>query len=90
VVLLRCDATHAAERDARAADVAAAAAVLELPLVTLRTQRPAASAADALLAGAVALQLLTLELCHLHGTNPDRIRREDERYHRAAEAAGAG
>jgi hypothetical protein len=40
-----------------------------------------------LLAGAVALQLLTLELVHLAGTNPDLIRREEEAYKAAAAAA---
>ena len=40
-----------------------------------------------LLAGAIALQLLTLELCHALGTNPDLIRREEEAYKAAAAAA---
>ena len=36
--------------------------------------------AAALLAGALALQLLTLEVAHAHGTNPDLIRREQDPY----------
>jgi fructoselysine-6-P-deglycase FrlB-like protein len=90
IVLLRFDATHAAERDERAERVARAAAVLGLPVVALRARSPVTSPADALLAGAHALQLLTLELAHVRGTNPDRIRREQEPYRLAAEAAGAG
>ena len=38
-------------------------------------------------AGAVALQLLTLELAHLVGTNPDLIRREQRAYREAAAVA---
>jgi glucosamine--fructose-6-phosphate aminotransferase (isomerizing) len=90
VVLLRFDPSYAGERDARAGNLAAATAVLDMPLVELRPQEPPAGAAEALLAGAIALQLLTLELTHVLGTNPDLIRREDERYRRVAEAAGAG
>jgi glucosamine--fructose-6-phosphate aminotransferase (isomerizing) len=40
--------------------------------------------AAALLAGAAGLQLVTLELAHARGTNPDLIRREQEPYRRAA------
>jgi glutamine---fructose-6-phosphate transaminase (isomerizing) len=40
--------------------------------------------AGALLAGAGALQLLTLELAHLAGSNPDLIRREQRAYREAA------
>ena len=40
-----------------------------------------------LLAGAIALQLLTLELVHQAGTNPDLIRREQPAYKAAADAA---
>ena len=50
-----------------------------------RLARPAA-----LLAGALALQLLTLELAHVHGTNPDLIRREQDPYRAAAEAGAVG
>jgi fructoselysine-6-P-deglycase FrlB-like protein len=40
-----------------------------------------------LLAGAGALQTLTLELAHARGTNPDLIRREQAAYRRAAQEA---
>ena len=40
-----------------------------------------------LLAGAIALQLLTLELVLAAGTNPDLIRREEDAYKAAAAAA---
>jgi len=43
----------------------------------------------ALAGGAIALQLLTVGLVHQAGTNPDRIRREDDTYREAAEIAGA-
>ena len=42
---------------------------------------------DALLAGAVCLQLLTLELAHLAASNPDLIRREQRPYREAAAVA---
>ncbi len=90
VVLLRFDPSNAAERDERAQNVVAATSVLGMPLVELRPQDAPSNAAEALLAGAIALQLLTLELTHELGTNPDLIRREDDTYRRAADAAGAG
>jgi fructoselysine-6-P-deglycase FrlB-like protein len=43
----------------------------------------------ALLGGAGPLQLLTLEVAHARGTNPDAIRRDDPVYLRAADAADA-
>ena len=43
-----------------------------------------------LLAGAAALQAVTLELAHARGSNPDLIRREEEPYRRAAAAAESG
>jgi glucosamine--fructose-6-phosphate aminotransferase (isomerizing) len=89
LVLVRFDPDHRAERDRRSADVAAAAGVLDMPTVALGAP-DAATRAEALLAGAVALQVLTLELCLAVGTNPDLIRREDPLYRRVAEAAGAG
>ena len=89
-ILLRFDPSHAGTRDARAADVANAAAVLAMPAVTLTPAQPVTTAAGALLAGALALQLLTLELAGVHGTNPDLIRREQEPYRRAAEAGAVG
>ena len=91
LVLLRFDQRAGAVRDARAADVAAAAAVLELPTVTLGgTPEDLPPVAGALIAGAIALQLFTLELAHALGTNPDLIRREEPLYRAVAEAGGAG
>ncbi len=91
LVLLRFDPREGAARDARAADAAAAAAVLDMPTATLAGRAAGLPpVAGALLAGAIALQLLTLELAHALGTNPDLIRREEPRYRAAAEAAGAG
>jgi glucosamine--fructose-6-phosphate aminotransferase (isomerizing) len=83
LVLLRFDTRNGDARDARARNVAAAAAVLDMPTVTLGGE------ADGL-APAAALQLLTLELAGVLGTNPDLIRREEPAYRAAAEAAGAG
>ncbi len=89
LVLIRCDPAQATQRDDRTANVAAAAAVLAMPTITLA--RPAlASGTEALIAGAVALQLLTLELSVARGTNPDLIRREQPLYRRAAELGRAG
>jgi hypothetical protein len=52
-------------------------------------EAPALSApVAALLATATPLQLLTERIARARGTNPDLIRREDETYRRAAEAAG--
>jgi glutamine---fructose-6-phosphate transaminase (isomerizing) len=89
LVLLGFDPDHRNERDRRGADAAAAAGVLDMPTVTLGAP-DAASRAEALLAGAVALQVLTLELSHAAGTNPDLIRREEPLYRQVADAAGAG
>jgi len=91
LVLLRFDGRDGNERDARVRDAAAAAGVLGMPTVTLeRSAAGLAPAAGALIAGALALQLLTLELVMALGTNPDLIRREEPIYAQAAEAAGAG
>ena len=89
LVLLRFDPDQRSERDRRSADVAAAAGVLDMPTVELGAP-DAATRAEALLAGAVALQVLTLELCLAVGTNPDLIRREQPLYRRVADAGGAG
>jgi fructoselysine-6-P-deglycase FrlB-like protein len=89
LVLLRFDPHHRDERDRRNADVAAAASVLDMPTVELAAP-DAVTRAEALVAGAVALQVLTLELCLALGTNPDLIRREQPLYRRVAEAGGAG
>jgi len=75
---------------ARGADLDAAAGVIGIPVVAIGDQlglAPPASVAEALVAGAVALQLLTLELAHAAGTNPDLIRREQRAYREAAAAA---
>ena len=45
--------------------------------------------AAALFGTATALQLLTERIARARGTNPDPIRRDDERYRRASEAADA-
>ena len=45
------------------------------------------AAAAALIGSAIPLQLLTERLARARGTNPDPIRRDDPRYHRAAEAS---
>jgi fructoselysine-6-P-deglycase FrlB-like protein len=89
LVLLRFDPDHREDRDARSADVAAAARVLAMPTADLGAPG-VLTRAEALLAGAVALQVLTLELCLAVGTNPDLIRREEPLYREAAAAAGAG
>ena len=56
--------------------------VIDLPEATLLDRRLAG-----LLAGAGALQTLTLSLAHARGTNPDLIRREEASYRHAAEVA---
>ncbi len=90
IVQLRFDPSHADARDGRAAALTASVAEIGIEPVTLRPSEPVAGVTEALLAGGVALQLLTLELSHALGTNPDLIRREQEPYRRAAEAGGAG
>jgi fructoselysine-6-P-deglycase FrlB-like protein len=71
------------KRDARAEQVRAAARQLAMPTVTI----DGLPDGHPLLAGAIALQLLTLELVHVKGTNPDLIRREEPAYRAAADAA---
>jgi glucosamine--fructose-6-phosphate aminotransferase (isomerizing) len=88
LVLLRYDPDHAEARDARSANVAAAAQVLGMPTVSLGAE--VTTRTEALLAGALGLQLLTLDLCMALGTNPDLIRRDEPLYRRAAEAASVG
>jgi fructoselysine-6-P-deglycase FrlB-like protein len=56
--------------------------VIDLPDATLLDRRLAG-----LLAGAGALQALTLSLAHTRGTNPDLIRRDEAPYRRAAQVA---
>jgi glucosamine--fructose-6-phosphate aminotransferase (isomerizing) len=57
------------------------------PAGRLVVDRPDASPLSALLAGAGALQALTLQLAHARSTNPDLIRREEAPYRAAAAAA---
>ena len=83
IVVLRIDPAAADARDKRARDVLAAVAVLGMPAVTV----DGLPDGHPLLAGALALQLLTLELVHAAGTNPDLIRREQDAYRDAAAAA---
>ena len=89
LVLLRFDPEHAAVRARQNRNVKAAAEVLGMNVVTLSAPE-AESRAEALIAGAVAVQLLTLELCMRLGTNPDLTRREQVLYRQAAEAGGVG
>ena len=68
----------------------AALAAIGIPVAVIGPQLgipEPATTAEALVAEAVALQLLTLELAHLAGTNPDLIRREQRPYREAAAAA---
>jgi len=83
IVVIRIDPTSAPQRDKRAADVRAAVAELDMPAVTI----DGLPAGHPLLAGAIALQLLTYELVLAAGTNPDLIRREEAAYKAAAAAA---
>jgi fructoselysine-6-P-deglycase FrlB-like protein len=89
LVLLRFDPHQREARDRRSADVAAATAVLEMPAVALGAP-DVTTRAEALVAGAAALQVLTLELSLALGTNPDLIRRDQPLYRQVADAAGAG
>ena len=77
IVVIRIDPPAAPQRDARAANVAPRSRGLDMPTVTIEGL-PADG--HPLLAGAIALQLLTLELVHAAGTNPDLIRREERAY----------
>jgi glucosamine--fructose-6-phosphate aminotransferase (isomerizing) len=92
VVLLRLDPRAAERRDARATEAVAAVAALGMPTVRIAAGPPAglSPAVGALLSGALAAQLLTLELVHALGTNPDLIRREEAPYRAAAAIAEAG
>ena len=89
LVVLRFDRRDADRRDKRARDVVAAAAQLAMPTIVFgdlpESSLPPVPAA--LIGGALAAQLLTLELVLAAGTNPDLIRREEPAYKAAAEAA---
>lgn len=88
LVILRYDSSEHDRRDERGSDVTAASAVLDMATVTLRSDVQTVS--EALLAGAVAAQLLTVELATALGINPDLIRREEDLYREVAEVAKAG
>jgi hypothetical protein len=88
LVLLRYDGSERNRRDQRGRDVTTACAVLDMASVTLRSD--VQTVGEALLAGAVATQLLTLELATALGINPDLIRREQDLYRKVAEVAKAG
>jgi fructoselysine-6-P-deglycase FrlB-like protein len=83
IVVLRIDPAGRPQRDKRADDVKAAASELSMPTVTIDDL----PSGHPLLAGAIALQLLTYELVLAAGTNPDLIRREQPAYKAAADAA---
>jgi glucosamine--fructose-6-phosphate aminotransferase (isomerizing) len=90
VVRIARDPRGAALAAERGADLDAALAVIGIPSVVIGEQlglTRAGSVAEALVSGAVGLQLLTLELAHAAGTNPDLIRREERAYREAAAAA---
>jgi glucosamine--fructose-6-phosphate aminotransferase (isomerizing) len=89
LVLLRFDPSGADRRDAQTRRVGAACEVLAMPTATLGTGG-LSTPAEALLAGALALQLFTLELSVVLGINPDQIRREDPLYRRVAAVGGVG
>jgi glutamine---fructose-6-phosphate transaminase (isomerizing) len=92
VIVLRADPRARERRDARAAEALRAVAEVGMSSVLLELDEPAGlrPVAGAVLAGALAAQLLTLELVHARGTNPDLIRRDEEPYRRAADVAEAG
>jgi glutamine---fructose-6-phosphate transaminase (isomerizing) len=85
LIVFRLDPSAAEQRDKRAGDVLAAVAELAMPAILIDDLPEG----HPLLAGAVALQLVTLELVHLAGTNPDLIRREEAAYNAAADAAAS-
>ena len=87
VVLLRIDGHAAEQRDARAGDFERAVAELGMPVARIDGLPGGDTAAGTLVAGALAVQLFTLELVLAAGTNPDLIRREEEPYRLAAAAA---
>lgn len=91
LIMLRFDPRHREARDRRARDVQAAADVLGMATVTLHASVEGIEpVAGALIAGALALQLLALEFVLACGTNPDLIRREQPLYRAAAQAAENG
>jgi fructoselysine-6-P-deglycase FrlB-like protein len=75
--------------DRRAALAATALGEIGMPVLTLLPPEGIPGSVERLLAGAAALQRLTLELAAHRGVNPDLIRREEEPY-RAAGSVGEG
>jgi fructoselysine-6-P-deglycase FrlB-like protein len=87
VILLRLDPRQAEQRDERARNFEAAVAELGMTVARIDGLPTGDTVAGTLVAGALAVQLLTLELVMAAGTNPDLIRREEKPY-RLAAAAG--
>jgi glutamine---fructose-6-phosphate transaminase (isomerizing) len=78
----------AARIERRAAMAAAAMSEIGMPILTLvPADEGLHGPVERLLAGAAALQRLTLELAEARGVNPDLIRREEEPYRRAGSVA---
>ncbi len=88
VVLVESD-TSAARIERRAALAASALGAIGCPVLTLLPAEGFHGSVARLLAGAAALQTLTLALAAARGVNPDLIRREEEPYRRAG-ALGDG
>jgi glucosamine--fructose-6-phosphate aminotransferase (isomerizing) len=80
----------AARIERRVALAAAAVGAIGMPVLTLLPPEGLHGPVARLLAGAVALQSLTLALAARRGVNPDLIRREEEPYRRAGSAAEGG
>jgi glucosamine--fructose-6-phosphate aminotransferase (isomerizing) len=87
--LVLVESDPAATRIERRAALAASAALeLGMPVLTLiPADEGLRGPVERLLAGAAALQRLTLELAEARGVNPDLIRREEEPYRRAGAVA---
>jgi glutamine---fructose-6-phosphate transaminase (isomerizing) len=88
VVLVESD-PGAPRIDRRAALAAAAVGEIGMPVLTLLPPEGVPGSVARLLAGAAALQSLTVALAAERGVNPDLIRREEEPYRRAG-AVGEG
>jgi glutamine---fructose-6-phosphate transaminase (isomerizing) len=90
VVLIESDPA-AARIERRAALAAAALGAIGMPVLTLLPAEGFHGSVARLLAGAAALQSLTVALAAQRGVNPDLIRREEEPYRRAGQVGdGAG
>jgi glutamine---fructose-6-phosphate transaminase (isomerizing) len=86
VVLIESDPA-AARIERRAAMAAAALDAIGMPVLTLLPPEGLHGSVARLLAGAAALQSLTIALAAQRGVNPDLIRREEEPYRRAGSVA---